>query len=70
MKKTVVFAVHLKPLVEKTSQNTVFSTRSLKDSVNSDVFGQFLSLTLVNTSVFSFTSTKSRKIQGFWTFLT
>ena len=29
MKKTVVFAVHLKPLVEKTSQNTVFSTRSL-----------------------------------------
>ena len=24
MKKTVVFAVHLKPLVEKTSQNTVF----------------------------------------------
>ena len=30
MKKTVVFAVHLKPLVEKTSQNTVFSTRSLK----------------------------------------
>ena len=30
MKKTVVFAVHLKPLVEQTSQNTVFSTRSLK----------------------------------------
>ena len=48
MKKTVVFAVHLKPLVEKTSQNTVFSTRSLKNSVNSDVFGQFSSLTLQN----------------------
>ena len=31
MKKTVVFAVHLKPLaVEKTSQNAVFSTLSLK----------------------------------------
>ena len=46
MKKTVVFAVHLKPLVEKTSQNTVFSTRSLKNTVNSDVFGRFSSLTL------------------------
>ena len=46
MKKTKVFAVHLKPLVEKTSQNTVFSTRSLKNSVNNDVFGQFSSLTL------------------------
>ena len=46
MKKTVVFAVHLKPLVEKTSQNTVFSTRSLKNSVNSDVFGRCLPLTL------------------------
>ena len=33
MKKTVVFAVHLKLLVEKTLQNTVFSTRSLKNSV-------------------------------------
>ena len=42
MKKTVVFAVHLKPLAEKTSQNTVFSTRSLK----SDVFGRFSPLTL------------------------
>ena len=30
MKKTVVFAVHLKPLVEKTLQDTVFSRRSLK----------------------------------------
>ena len=30
MKKNVVFAVHLKPLVEKTSQNAVFSTHSLK----------------------------------------
>ena len=39
MKKAVVFAVHLKPLVEKTSQNTVCSTPSLKNSVNSDVFG-------------------------------
>ena len=39
MKKTAAFAVHLKPLVEKTSQNTMFSTRSLKNSVNSDVFG-------------------------------
>ena len=38
--------VHLKPLVEKTSQNTVFSTRSLKNTVNSDVFGRFSSLTL------------------------
>ena len=37
MKKTVVFEVHLKPLVEKTSQNTVFSTHSLENSVNSDV---------------------------------
>ena len=46
MKKTVVFAVHLKPLVEKTWQNTVFSTRSLKTTVNSDVFGRFSSLTL------------------------
>ena len=48
MKKTVVFAVHSKPLVEKTSQNAVFSTRSLKNSVNSDVFGRFSSLTLQN----------------------
>ena len=46
LKKTVVFVVHLKPLVEKTSQNTVFSTRSLKNSVNSDVFGRFSPLTL------------------------
>ena len=47
MKKTVVFAVHLKPLVEKTSQNTVVSTRSLKNSVNSrDVFGRCSPLTL------------------------
>ena len=46
MKKTVVFAVHLKPPVEKTSQNTLFSTRSLKNTVNSDVFGRFSSLTL------------------------
>ena len=61
MKKTVVFAVHLKPLVEKTSQNTVFSTRSLKNSGNSDVFGRFSSLTLQNRrkyQCFSFTSTK------------
>ena len=46
MKKTLVFAVRLKPLVEKTTQNTVFSTRSLKNTVNSDVFGRFSSLTL------------------------
>ena len=46
MKKTVVFAVHLKPLVEKTSQNTAFSTHSLQNSVNSSVFGRFSSLTL------------------------
>ena len=61
MKKTVVFVVHLKPLVEKTSQNTVFSTRSLKNSVNSDVFGRCSSLTLQNRrkyQCFSFTNTK------------
>ena len=52
MKKTVVFAVHLKPPVEKTSQNTVFSTWSLKNSVNSDVFGRFSSLTLQNRRKF------------------
>ena len=46
MKKTVVFAVHLKPPVEKTSQNTLLSTRSLKNTVNSHVFGRFSSLTL------------------------
>ena len=46
MKKTVVFAVHLKPLVEKTSQNTAFSIHSLQNSVNSSVFGRFSSLTL------------------------
>ena len=46
MKKTVVLAVHLKPLGGKTSQNTVFSTRSLQNSVNNDVFGRFLPLTL------------------------
>ena len=46
MKKTVVFAVHLKPLVEKTLQDTVFSRRSLKNNVNSDVFGRFSPLTL------------------------
>ena len=53
MKKTVVFAVHLKPLGGKTSQNTVFSTRSLKNTVNSDVFGRFS----------SFTQQKRRKFQ-------
>ena len=60
MKKTVVFAVHLKPLVEKTSQNTVFSTRPLKNTVNSDVFGRFSSLTLPKRCKyqFFFTSTK------------
>ena len=42
----------------KTSQNTVFSTRSLKNTVNSDVFGRFSSLTLPKRGVFSFTSTK------------
>ena len=46
MKKTVVFAVHLKPIVEKTSQNTAFSMHSLQNSVNSSVFGRFSSLTL------------------------
>ena len=30
MKKTVVFTIHFKPLVAKTSQKTVFSTHSLK----------------------------------------
>ena len=45
MKKTVVFAAHLKPLVEKTSHNAVFSTRSLKNSVNCDVFGRVSPLT-------------------------
>ena len=29
MKKTPLFAIHFKPLVEKTLQNTVFSTHSL-----------------------------------------
>ena len=29
--------IYIKPLVEKASQNTMFSTRSLKNSVNSDV---------------------------------
>ena len=56
MKKTVVFAVHVQPIVEKTSQNTAFSMHSLQNSVNSGVFGRFSSLTLqnvVNTSVFS-----------------
>ena len=74
MKKTVVFAVHLKPLVEKTSQNTVFSTRSLKNSVNSDVFGRFSSLTLQNRRkyqcFFLLQAQKSRKIQCLGTFLT
>ena len=51
MKKTVVFAVHLKSLVEKTAQNTVCSTRSLKNSVNSDVFGRFSPLTLKKYNV-------------------
>ena len=37
MKKTVVFAVHLKPIVETTSQNTAFSMHSLQNSVNSSV---------------------------------
>ena len=41
MKKTVVFAVHLKPLVEKTSQNTVFSAHSIKNSLNSNVLDDF-----------------------------
>ena len=46
MKKTVLFAVHLKPFVEKTSQNTVFSTRLLKNRVSNDVVGRFSPLTL------------------------
>ena len=74
MKKTVVFAVHLKPLVEKTSQNTVFSTRSLKNTANSDVFGRFSSLTLPKRRkyqcFFLLQAQKSRKMQCFWTFLT
>ena len=74
MKKTVVFAVHLKPLVKKPSQNTVFSTRSLKNSVNSDVFGRFSSLTLPKRRklpvFFLLQAQKSCKIQCFWTFLT
>ena len=41
MKKAVGFAVHLKPLVEKTSKSTVFSTHSVKDNVNSDVLNGF-----------------------------
>ena len=46
MKKTMVFAVHLKHLVEKTTQNAVFSTHSLKNRVNSSVFGRFSPLML------------------------
>ena len=46
MNKTVVFAVHVKPLVEKTSHNTVFSTHSQKSSVNSDVLEDVGPLTL------------------------
>ena len=56
MKKTVVFAVHLKPLVEKTLQNTVFSTHSLKNSVNSDVLDDvrpWRCKNIVKTNVFS-----------------
>ena len=41
MKKTVVFAAHLKPIVEKTSQNTAFSMHSLQNNVNSDVLDDF-----------------------------
>ena len=61
MKKTVVFAAHLKPLLEKTSQTTVFSTRSLKNNVNSDVVGRFSPLTLQkqrNNHCFSSKGTK------------
>ena len=41
MTKTVVLAVHLKPLVENTLQNTVFPTHLLKNSVNSNVLDNF-----------------------------
>ena len=57
MKKTVVFAVHLKPPCWKKSRNTVLSTRSLKtNSVNSDVLDDFppwRCKNIVKTSVFS-----------------
>ena len=41
MKKTLVFTIHFKPLVAKTSQKTVFSTHSLKNSGNSGVLDDF-----------------------------
>ena len=41
MKKTLVFAVHLKPLVEKHRKTQCFLQRSLKNSVNSDVLDDF-----------------------------
>ena len=38
VKKTLVFTIHFKRLVKKTSQKkTVFSTHSLKNTVNSGV---------------------------------
>ena len=62
MKKTVVFAVHLKPLVEKASQDTVFSTRSLKNSVNSVVFNRFSPLTLQKQRKNRVCSSKGKKV--------
>ena len=45
MKKTVVFAVHLKPLVEKNiAKHSVFYAFAKK--TNNDVFGRILPLTL------------------------
>ena len=62
MKKTVVFAVHLKPVVEKTSQNTAFSMHSLQNSVNSSVFGRFSSLTLQKRRKYQCFSSKGIKM--------
>ena len=52
MKKTVVFAVHLKPIVEKTSQNTAFSMHSLQNSVSSSVFSSKGIKMVLNTVFF------------------
>ena len=37
VKKTLIFTIHFKRLVKKTSQNTMVSTHSLKNTVNSGV---------------------------------
>ena len=51
MKKTLVFTIHFKRFVKKTSQKTVFSTHSLKNTANSGK-------NIVNTSIFSSKGTK------------